>query len=289
MRAIQQIAYVVLRVPDVEATAAWYSRALGLQDSGDRDAGAVALSGSTFGPAIVLRPGSDTRLIGVGLTVAAGSIETVSASLTHAGLTPTDIASVSGFGPGLRVTDAAGVSVELSEAPPPMSARPSPGVIDLRKLSHATLRVPALDPAILFYTKALGFRVSDRLSDRFAWMRCNTDHHGVAVVADPASAGLHHVAFELAGWAEIKRACDHLHALGIPLEAGPLRHGPGQNIAIYFRDLNGVRIELTCEMEQIYHDNDRPGHWPGQGTFNVWHDASAPPSWREATPAVLDS
>jgi len=286
MRAIQHIAYAALGVPDVDATAAWYATVLGLHVSGDRTGAAAVLEGSRFGPAILLRPNAETRLLGVGWTLAPGSRTEVASSLAQAGLSPTDVEPVSGEGLGLRVLDAAGVVVELSEAARRERVAAGPGVIDIRKLSHATLRVPALDSAVAFYRKTLGFRVSDRLSNRFAWMRCNADHHGVAMTAAAAPAGLHHVAFEVADWGEIKRACDHLHGLGVPLEAGPLRHGPGRNIAIYFRDLNDVRIELTCEMEQLYHDDDRPGAWPEHGTFDVWHDASAPASWRVATPAA---
>ena len=287
MRAIQHIAYVALAVPDVDATAAWYTRALGLVDHGHGTGGAVALAGRTFGTAVVLRPAAAATLLGVGWALAEGSTQEAASWFTTMGLLVTDVSSLSGPGHGLQVRDAAGTAVELFEPVTPLAVGPSPGVIDLRKLSHATLRVPALDATVAFYSKTLGFRLSDRLSDRFAWMRCDTDHHGVAAIAAASAPGLHHLAFDVADWGEIKRACDHLHALGIPLEAGPLRHGPGRNIAIYFRDPNGVRIELTCEMEQLYDDHDRPGEWAGQNTFDVWRDAGAPPSWHDATPAML--
>lgn len=284
MRIIRQMGYVTLSVPDEAAAAAWYARVLGLETLDGRD-GTRVLGGPAYGPALILRRGASVALVNVG---GFATVDALDALMAHAAAARVAhrAAPVATGQPGLIVRDASGIDVEVSAG---LHSRGSgsPGVVDIRKFSHATLRVPDLEASVAFYTDQLGFRISDRLSTRFVWMRCNSDHHGLAMVAAPAAPGLHHLAFELADWSEIKRASDHLHALGVRLEAGPLRHGPGRNIAIYFRDLNGVRIELTCEMEQLYHDDHRPGVWPEDGTFNVWHDASAPASWREATPALM--
>ena len=112
-------------------------------------------------------------------------------------------------------------------------------------------------------------------------MRYDTDHHSVAVIGSTTAPGLHHLAYEVTDWGELKRACDHLHRHGVRLEAGPVRHGPGNNLAIYFRDIDGLRVELTCEMEQILHGDHRSLTWPPTGTFNLWNGASAPSSWAE--------
>ncbi len=49
---------------------------------------------------------------------------------------------------------------------------------------------------VAFCTDALGFRVTDTLGDRLAWLRCDADHHGLAFV-EAGKNELHHYAFEL--------------------------------------------------------------------------------------------
>ena len=57
----------------------------------------------------------------------------------------------------------------------------------LRKIGHVVLNVADLDRAVAFYTGVLGLEVSDRYPDSMVpggmvFLRCNTDHHGVALV-----------------------------------------------------------------------------------------------------------
>ena len=65
---------------------------------------------------------------------------------------------------------------------------------DIRKVGHVVLYVTDLERAVDFYTRVLGFRVSDVLSDTMmdggmVFMRCNADHHGVALVGAGAPRG----------------------------------------------------------------------------------------------------
>ena len=57
----------------------------------------------------------------------------------------------------------------------------------LRKIGHVVLNVSDLAAAERFYTEVLGFEVSDRYPETMVpggmlFLRCNTDHHGVALV-----------------------------------------------------------------------------------------------------------
>ncbi|PYM18354.1 MAG: hypothetical protein DMD81_06025 [Candidatus Rokuibacteriota bacterium] len=58
---------------------------------------------------------------------------------------------------------------------------------DLRKIGHVVLNVTDLDASVRFYTGVLGLQVSDRYPETMVpggmvFLRCNTDHHGVALV-----------------------------------------------------------------------------------------------------------
>ncbi|MCK6451294.1 MAG: VOC family protein, partial [Alphaproteobacteria bacterium] len=63
--------------------------------------------------------------------------------------------------------------------------KPVPFRID--KIGHVVLKVRDLERSAAFYTKVLGFQVTDFYPDsmmkgRMLFMRCNADHHGVALV-----------------------------------------------------------------------------------------------------------
>ncbi|MGH3321598.1 MAG: hypothetical protein ACRDN9_15780 [Streptosporangiaceae bacterium] len=60
---------------------------------------------------------------------------------------------------------------------------------------------------------------------------------------------------------------------------GPVRHGPGHNIAFYFHDAVGNTIEYSCEEETILADETYvPRTWSvtDQKSLDEW--GSAPPS-----------
>jgi hypothetical protein len=96
----------------------------------------------------------------------------------------------------------------------------------------------------------LGFRVSDWRGDYFVFMRCNTDHHTVNFIIDEEPQ-LHHIAFEVVDWAEIRKACDYLAHNKVQLAWGPGRHIIGHNVAIYHRNPDLVRVEIFTEMDQM--------------------------------------
>src|SRR5215470_1044091 len=63
----------------------------------------------------------------------------------------------------------------------------------LRKIGHVVLNVTDLDASVRFYTEVLGLMVSDRYPDSMVpggmvFLRCNTDHHGVALVGAARAA-----------------------------------------------------------------------------------------------------
>jgi catechol 2,3-dioxygenase-like lactoylglutathione lyase family enzyme len=79
----------------------------------------------------------------------------------------------------------------------------APLQFQLRKLGHVVLNVTDIERSVRFYTEVLGLAISDRYPDSMVpggmvFMRCNADHHGVALVggarqSEPSS--LNHFAF----------------------------------------------------------------------------------------------
>jgi hypothetical protein len=71
-----------------------------------------------------------------------------------------------------------------------------------------------------------------------------------------------------------------LQANEVKVEWGPLRHGPGHNIAMYFRDAEGYWFEYSVEEEIILHDPTYvPRTWRFYDPHSVdeWGTGGVPP------------
>jgi catechol 2,3-dioxygenase-like lactoylglutathione lyase family enzyme len=143
----------------------------------------------------------------------------------------------------------------------------------IAKLGHVVLNVADLERSVKFYTQVLGFSVSDVYPPEIVpggmvFLRCNADHHGVALVGSltgPAeSFELNHLAFEVATLDEVIRARDHLRKHGVPIDFEGRRRA-GCQIAVEFRDPDGHRLEIYWGVDQVGSDGAvRPSsEWKG--------------------------
>ena len=143
----------------------------------------------------------------------------------------------------------------------------------IAKLGHVVLNVTDLERAVTFYTQVLGFSVSDvyppaLMPGGMVFMRCNADHHGVALVGSLTSASesleLNHLAFEVATLDEVVRARNHLRRHGVAIDFEGRRRA-GCQIAVEFRDPDGHRLEIYWGVDQVGSDGVvRPsGEWKG--------------------------
>ena len=111
------------------------------------------------------------------------------------------------------------------------------------KFGHLAFVVP--DPASMaeFYQTILGFRISDWIEDFFVFLRCNADHHVVNFIRGQ-TVRMHHMAFELKDFAQLQGACELLARRRVPIVWGPVRLGPGHNVAIFHRTADDHVLEL---------------------------------------------
>jgi catechol-2,3-dioxygenase len=153
------------------------------------------------------------------------------------------------------------------------------------KYQHITLGTAEVAPMVRFFTDVIGFRISDQLEDgRFAWLRSDKDHHTLAVVNVGAGGNVDHYSYDLAEWEDFKSWCDKLTEQDVPVQWGPGRHGPGNNLFVFFDDPAGNHIELSAEMEKFYDDHVTyvPRRWePIPNTVNLW--GGQLPSWRRVS------
>lgn len=172
-----------------------------------------------------------------------------------------------------------------------MSDAPLP--FQLRNIGHVVLNVTDLEASVRFYTELLGLRVSDRYPDSMVpggmvFLRCNTDHHGVALVGGAAARSegsrLNHFAFEVGSLDEVFRARTWLKKHGVPLHFEGRRRA-GCQVAVEFTDPDGNNLEIYWNIDQIGTDGSaRPAsEWRPARTLE---DAVASPVAGQRLPSV---
>ena len=133
---------------------------------------------------------------------------------------------------------------------------PAPVPFALRKIGHVVLNVADFERSVRFYTGVLGLQVSDRYSmvpGGMIFLRCNTDHHGVALVGGAQQAersSLNHFAFEVGALDEVFRARAWLREHGVPIVFEGRRRA-GCQVAVEFTDPDGNNLEIYWNIDQI--------------------------------------
>jgi catechol 2,3-dioxygenase len=157
------------------------------------------------------------------------------------------------------------------------------------RLAHAVLNSHDVEATRLFMETVLDFSLSDR-TRIMAFMRCNSDHHSIAL-GDTDNDALNHIAFLMPDVDSVMRGGGRMKDAGFGIEWGPGRHGPGDNTFNYFVGPFDMVIEYTAEVEQV--DDSYQAKYPSDWTWppgrvDQW-GISAPPSARlkEAQKAVL--
>jgi catechol 2,3-dioxygenase len=138
-------------------------------------------------------------------------------------------------------------------------ARPKGMPFRIGKIGHVVVNVRDVARSVHFYTEMLGFEVSDTYPHEMvpggmAFLRCNPDHHGIALVGSLSAASdnveLNHIAFEVATLDEVLRARDHLRRHGVTIDFEGRRRA-GCQLAVEFRDPDNHRLEIYWGIDQI--------------------------------------
>ncbi|HET8562833.1 MAG TPA: VOC family protein [Candidatus Binatia bacterium] len=143
----------------------------------------------------------------------------------------------------------------------------------ISKIGHLVLQVTDLERSTEFYIQILGFKVSDvypedMMPGGMVFLRCNTDHHCLALVGAAKGRAtnneLHHFAFEVPSLAEVIRARDRLRAHNVPIDFEGRRRA-GCQIAVEFRDPDNHSVEIYWGVDQVGSDGRvRPAsEWHG--------------------------
>lgn len=147
--------------------------------------------------------------------------------------------------------------------------RPKGMPFAITKIGHVVLNCTDLERSTRFYTEVMGFKVSDVYTPDIApggmvFLRCNPDHHGVALVGvmpeHSHNLELNHLAFEVGTLDEVLRAREHLIAHDVEIDFEGRRRA-GVQIAVEFRDPDGHLLEIYWGLDQIGSDGQsRPAN-----------------------------
>ena len=178
---------------------------------------------------------------------------------------------------GLRSADPDGNGVVVVEHVAPDDPRPDvckqsdtlPG-FHPRRLQHVNYLTGDTPRAVRWYVEALGLKITDWIGDDACWLHADRDHHVLAFL-DKGYAHIHHVAFELTDWGEMRVGLDHLAAHRRPIVWGPGRHGMAQNLFAYWRmPEEDTFIEFFADME-VLGPNHQVRHFPDDAfASNTW-------------------
>jgi catechol-2,3-dioxygenase len=287
------VSHIGLQVPDVPATELFYTRVLGLVRQDELPDGGVRLGWGTGHHVVDLTLG-DKALDHFGFEVRdENGVAGIRARLTAAGYAVTDLDPsyvdyATGLVEGISAVNPDGVPVHFhTEVLRQGENASDPGRRPI-KFQHTTVGTADVQPMVDFFVNAVGFRVSDQLADgRFCWLRSDHDHHTLAVVNVEETGVLDHYSYDLAEWEDFKAWCDRLTELDVTVEWGPGRHGPGNNLFVFFNDPAGNHIELSAEMEKFYdsHVTYVARRWhPVPSSVNLW--GGQLPRWRKTSESI---
>lgn len=197
---------------------------------------------------------------------------------------------------GHRIELTTGVHTDIPVAhlvEAPSAGGPTPVVPD-----HVGIGAPNFEAEEQFLADVLGHLHSSRIlapdgNYVMAFMRSPGRYlyHDVVLVRTPESR-LHHLQFSMKNVDQFYATAEALRANDVEIEWGPLRHGPGHNIAMYFRDLDGYWFEYSVEEEIILHDPTYvPRTWSvaDPKAVDEWGGGPPPPGVGPGPPPPADA
>jgi catechol 2,3-dioxygenase-like lactoylglutathione lyase family enzyme len=275
MIKVKRLGHATLETPDIDRQIDYYQDVVGLVLA-TREANRACLASPLGQLAIVLEKGARQRCARLAFEVARGpGADALVRSLADLGLRA-DVCSdaLPGVSRLVSFADPKETVIELFADWNFLDVRPSGAGAGPLKLGHIAFHCP--DPAGMaaFYEKTMGFRVSDWIGDFFVFMRCGTDHHTVNFLRHESST-MQHMAFQLRDASHLTGACDILGRNRIDIAWGPVRHGPGHNIAVYHRNPDDQIVEMFCDLDLMLDEEHgyfepRPWHRDRPQKPKVW-------------------
>ena len=292
LSGVLRLGYVHARVTDLTDAKSHYGNTLGLYPVHE-ETGTVYYKGwdEHDHHSVVLEQGG-VGLVKLGFKVAdPGDIDTIEAAARAFGCMSERMSAGENLevSDGLRIVTPSehvieiyhgmtAVGTEVGTHNPDVFPRHLVGV-GAPRIDHALITAADVREMDRFFHEVLGFYATERVVTSLdsdadyigTWMTAGNTVHDIAVINGP-NGKLHHFAFELLDWSEIKRAGQFFAMDDVPIDIGPTQHGITRGETIYFFDPSGNRNEVFAGGYTAY--PDRPTvNWTvdqlGKGIFYI--------------------
>jgi len=284
MIKVLRIGHATFETPDLAKAVDYYTQVAGLALAG-RETGRAFLATKIGQLAIELQEGAQARCSKLSFEVAPNAdFADLQKNLSGHGVkSELRSDSVPGQPRVLTFQDPKGTTIELFNQWSYLGNQEQVVGVGPLKLGHVAFTVPDPKATADFYAQVLGFRMSDWIGDFFVFMRCNADHHTVNFIAGKSN-NMHHIAFELRDFSHLQNACDLLGQKNIPINWGPVRLGPGHNVAAFHRNHDDWVVEFYAELDQMKDEElgyfePRPWHRDRPQRPKVWESHQVAYIW----------
>ena len=280
--SILRLSHVEIRVPDLELATAYYTEVVGMYETA-REPDRVFLKcwDEHQHHSLILTFAPTYGLNHMGWKVSeVGDLDHYTERLTAAGVDVVRFAAGEigpGHGEAIRFTIPSGHVMELvygmeqvGNLLPNTNPPPKPlGLVGFAppRLDHIFLTCEDVALNTRFLVDVLDFHLTEQIlgDDGFqvaTWLEHSHHSHDIALVTGQ-DRGLHHFAWWVDDWNQIREVADVLAYHGVRIETNPTRHGATRGHCIYFFDPAGNRNEAF--------------------TGGYWVDPEEPPvTWTEA-------
>jgi len=261
--SILRLSHVEIRVPDLELATAYYSEVVGLIETA-REPERVFMKcwDEHQHHCVILTYAPTHGLNHFGFKVTdAADLDVYRARLEAHGVAVRRYEK-SEWGPGhgqaIRFALPSGHQMELvygmdqvGNMLPRTNPPPRPiGLVGIAppRIDHIFLTAEEVDTVTEFLRGVLDFRLTEQVvgDDGFqiaTWLKVSHTAHDIALITG-SNSGLHHFAFWVDDWNDLRTAADTCAYHGVHIETNPTRHGVTRGQCLYFFDPCGNRNEV---------------------------------------------
>ncbi len=173
----------------------------------------------------------------------------------------------------------------METAPSPFASAAFPGGFHTGRLGmgHAVLVSHQLEAMEAFYTRALGFGVSERLATRVGpmemkgvFLHCNARHHSIAIFDMPLQKRLQHFMLQAKEICDVGRAFERARQEKVPISLNLGQHpDPDGTMSFYGMTPSGFDFEIGAGGKEIEPHGWQPlhtsvtSHWGHQPSMRL--------------------
>jgi 2,3-dihydroxy-p-cumate/2,3-dihydroxybenzoate 3,4-dioxygenase len=187
----------------------------------------------------------------------------------------------------LRFVDPGGMDIEIYTGMMERGVAPTHPGVTMTKFLHAAWATANFDRTTAFYHDVLGFKFSDWVGTRAAFMRAADRYHHSLVLIRAERPVFNHFCIQLDSLDDVMRARHNAVAAGVKLRDDLLRHAPSGSIGFYMKDeARKFAVEFCVGHPLIDDETHRPRILPSTPeTMNIW---TAPLPYHGAGASAVD-